>query len=181
MGLNKGGNKKSRYSVKRGVITKWGGDETGTSFTGILKGMYVRPNEFEGRNTDLLNLLLEDTESGEQSWLDFNLESYAGQSFVRSAVNLDLKREFTLSAMPQEGNDKITYINLFQDSEMVKWGDHVPVKKTVNVGKQKVTDWTEFRAFADKWIAETNEQLGFGKKNDAEVTDVPTEDENIPF
>lgn len=143
--------KAKRYSVKLGKIISWDKSQEGNRFTGTLRGVYIRENTYEGRQSDKLNLVLEDSEG--KSIVDFPIESWSGFCFMRSAVNLNLTQPFSMSVYPSKKNDKVTFMTLYQDNMRVEQGN-VPEPKKVIVGKNEIMDYTEFREFVNKWVEE---------------------------
>jgi hypothetical protein len=156
MGLNSGSNM-IYLSVKAGKLVNVKLKREGYSYTGMLKHIRVKDDEYQGQA--LKRVELEMTDKEETVCIQFGKESWFSWGFFARAQKIDLNKPLTVGASQSEQMEKISFCWLKQGNETIKKDETFPKPDAVNFGGKVLKDWIKVDLVVDKIIADINDKL----------------------
>jgi hypothetical protein len=151
-------------------------DVSGYSYTGHLVSISHIIDNYEGKDLPKIAVKMVD-DKGKFAQIKFTAESYFSLGFFQRIFKCDFNKEITIGCSQSEQNEKITFCWIKQGEQIIKKDEDFPKPKKMTVGKQTVTDWTEFSAKALEIIEAVKEKLSSRIKDGTIIES----DADLPF
>lgn len=151
-------------------------------YLGKLVKIAREEDEYEGKPVPKVKIRLEDTVTGEVAQISFSFESWFSVGFFQRIEKIDLSKPFHVGVYGSKTNEKISFCWMKQGAKIEK-DETLPEPKKVVVGRQTVTDWTEFAEKAEKVVLDLTAKLAAMVPAEAPVsaTAPAKEESDLPF
>ena len=142
------------------------------AYTGFLKKIELRTDDYEGQEVEKVLLTLKDKD--ETAKVQFTFESWYSIGFFERITNVDITKAVTIGAMPSDQNEKMSFCWMKQGETKIVKTDMVKPENTL-IGKRQIKDWTKFIEAAHKIISDINSKIDFVS------SETKDEQEQLPF
>jgi len=126
MGMETGGGGGIYYKASMGAFKKDGKD-CGNKYTGFIKDITIKEDEYQKKKFDRVTVTMEDAASTKEkpdiAKITFRAEGWYANGFFSRLPKVDLSKEITLGILSSDKNDKISWCYIKQGGQVVKKQD----------------------------------------------------------